>query len=266
MSEVRTKVQESAAVIAVSNPPHGYMTHALVGELLRAFRNAEHDPRVRTIILTGADAGVFIQHYDLSELAALSRKLNERGDRYAEHSYIPEREMDLLFRKIEDSAKPVIAAINGNAMGFGCELALACDFRIVEDGDYLLGQPEILVGLVPGAGGTQRLTRIVGVAHALDLVLHGKRLSPTEALAVGLVHEVSRGPVLDAALHRAGMLDRLSALAVAHAKRLIHEAVRTDLHAGLDKERALFVDTLASPGACELLERAVSHGYDFRNV
>jgi enoyl-CoA hydratase len=266
MSEVRTKTCGSAAVISVSNPPHGYMTHELVGELLRAFRAAERDPFIRTIIFTGANAGVFIQHYDLAELATLSRKLIARGDRYPEHAHTPEREMDVLFRRIEDSAKPVIAAINGNAMGFGCELALACDFRIAQAGDHMLGQPEILVGLVPGAGGTQRLTRIVGAARALELVLFGKRLSPAEALSVGLVHKVSEGSALEVALDWAKELDSLSACAVAHGKRLIHEAGVSELRDGLEKERALFVDTLASPEANERLDRAVGEGRDFRNV
>jgi enoyl-CoA hydratase len=266
MSEVRTKIYGSAAVISVSNPPHGYMTHELVGELLRAFRAAERDRSVRTIVFTGANAGVFIQHYDLAELATLSRKLNARGDRYPEHAHTPEREMDVLFRRIEDGAKPVIAAINGNAMGFGCELALACDFRIAENGDHMLGQPEILVGLVPGAGGTQRLARVVGAARALELVLFGKRLSPAEALTVGLVHAVSDGSALELALEWASALDRLSATAVAHGKRLVHEAGVTQLHEGLQKERALFVDTLASPEAHERLDRAVRDGRDFRNV
>lgn len=266
MSEVRTRSYGSAAVITVSNPPHGYMTHELVGELLRAFRAAERDPLVRTVIFTGADAGVFIQHYELAELEALSRKLTRRGDRYAEHAHTPEREMDVLFRRIEDSAKPVIAAINGNAMGFGCELALACDFRIAESGDYLLGQPEILVGLVPGAGGTQRLARTVGAARALELVLFGRRLSPAEALAVGLVHEVSSGPVLDLTLEWAKRFDKLSPTAIAHGKRLIHQASETSLQEGLQKERALFVDTLATPEANERLHQAVRERRDFRTV
>ncbi|VVE27093.1 enoyl-CoA hydratase/isomerase family protein [Pandoraea soli] len=266
MSEVRTRSYGSAAVITVSNPPHGYMTHELVGELLRAFRAAERDPLVRTVIFTGADAGVFIQHYELAELEALSRKLTRRGDRYTEHAHTPEREMDVLFRRIEDSAKPVIAAINGNAMGFGCELALACDFRIAESGNYLLGQPEILVGLVPGAGGTQRLARTVGAARALELVLFGRRLSPAEALAVGLVHEVSSGPVLDLTLEWAKRFDKLSPTAIAHGKRLIHQASETSLQEGLQKERALFVDTLATPEANERLYQAVREGRDFRTV
>lgn len=266
MSEVRSTLHGSAAVITISNPPHGYMTHDLVGELLRSFRATERNPQVRTIIFTGAQPGVFIQHYDLGELAALSRKLNDRGERFDEHAHTPEREMDVLFRRIEDSAKPVIAAINGNAMGFGCELALACDFRIAESGDHLLGQPEVLVGLVPGAGGTQRLARTVGTARALELVLFGRRLSPAQALLAGLVHAVSDGPVLEAALEWAEALDRLSATAVAHGKRLVREASATSLRESLEKERALFVDTLASPEALTRLDWALHDGRDFRTV
>lgn len=266
MSSVNTLIHEAVAVITVSNPPHGYMTDPLVQHLSKAFRAMERDTQVRAVIFTGGEEGVFIQHYDLNELEALCRKLNGRGKRYDADAHVPEREMDLLFRAIENSPKPVIAALNGNAMGFGCELALACDFRVMQAGPYLIGQPEIRVGLVPGAGGTQRLARVVGPARAMDLVLHGRRLSPAEALAQGLVNEVAQGPVLKAAQVRAGQLVAMSPTALAHAKKLVRLACDAPLYRGLDIERSLFVDTLATPEALARVGVAVVNGKDFRDV
>ncbi|WP_141507532.1 enoyl-CoA hydratase/isomerase family protein [Ramlibacter sp. WS9] len=268
MSTVTTQTREATAVITVSNPPHGYMTDTLVGQLYRAFRTVERAPEVRVVIFTGGGAGVFIQHYDLQELKLLCRKLNDRGVRYGATDHTPERDMDLLFRGIENSRKPVIAALNGNAMGFGCELALACDFRVMQDGPFSIGQPEIRVGLVPGAGGTQRLARIVGMARALDLVLHGRRLSPAQALAQGLIHDLVQAdvPVLDVALERARDLAGLSPTAVAHGKKLVRHAIEASLYDGLDIERSLFVDTLASPEALRLVDSAISSDRDFRHL
>lgn len=266
MSSVRTEIREAVAVIAVSNPPHGYMTDPLVRQLNKAFRAVERDAHVRVVIFTGGEDGVFIQHYDLRELDTLSRKLNGRGQRYDADTHVPEREMDLLFRAIESSAKPVIAALNGNVMGFGCELALACDFRVIQAGPYLMGQPEIRVGLVPGAGGTQRLARLVGPARALDLVLHGRRLSPAEALAHGLVNEVAQSAVLEVAQARAKQLVAMSPTALAHAKKLVRQACDVPLYRGLDAERALFVDTLASPEGLARVGAAIADGKDFRDI
>lgn len=266
MSSVHAQIHEAVAVITVSNPPHGYMTDPLIQQLSKAFRTMERDAQVRAIIFTGGGEGVFIQHYDLNELKQLCGKLNARGKRYDANTHVPEREMDLLFRAIENSPKPVIAALNGNAMGFGCELALACDFRVMQAGPYLIGQPEIRVGLVPGAGGTQRLARVVGPARALDLVLHGRRLSPAEALAQGLVNEVAQGAVLEAAQARAEQLVAMSPTALAHAKKLVRQAWDTPLYRGLDVERSLFVDTLASPEGLTQVGASIANGKDFRDV
>jgi enoyl-CoA hydratase len=241
------------------------MDEELVGDLDRVTRRLERQDDVKVIVLTGQLPGIFVQHYNLHELEVLCRKLLERGASFGEHRHIPEREIDLVLRRLENGAKPVIAAINGNAMGGGMELALACDFRIAEEGDYLLGLPEIRVGMLPGAGGTQRLTRLVGVGKAMDLMLHGRRLSPREALAQGLVHEVAAS-ALDRALERARDLADMPAKALAHIKRLTYAAVEQSLYAGLDLERALFVDLLSSEESVEMMSALNRRGGDFRTV
>lgn len=266
MSKVRVEAEDGIAVVTLANPPHGYMDEELVSELDRATRRLESQEDVKVIVLTGGLPGIFVQHYNLHELEIMCRKLMKRGEAFGEHRHIPERQVDLVFRRLESGRKPVIAAISGNAMGGGMELALACDFRIAQDGDYLLGLPEIRVGMLPGAGGTQRLTRLVGVGKAMDLMLHGRRLSPREALAQGLVHEVTTGSALDSAMERARDLASLSSKALAHIKRLTYAALEQPLYAGLDLERALFVDLLSSEDNVERMSSLNRRGGDFRTV
>ena len=266
MSHVDLSVADAIAVLRISNPPHGYMNDAVTDDLNRALRRVIARDDVKVIVLTGGEPDVFIQHFDLRDVETVVRKLNARGDRYGDGAHVPERGIDLMLRRIDMSPKPVIAAINGNAMGGGLELALACDFRLAQDGDYMIGLPEIRIGTLPGAGGTQRLARIVGPARALDLVLHGRRLSPREALAAGLVIEVTDGPVLERAMERARDLAAIPSNALASVKRLIREAADRPLYEGLDLERTLFMDLLTSPEALELVSTLNGRGGDFRSV
>lgn len=251
-------------ILRISNPPDGYLTDKMVEELDKAFRSTE-DTECKVVVITGGLPGIFVQHYDLSELHAIGERLRDRGGRHGERKHVPERRIDLLFRRLEESNKIVIAAINGNAMGGGLEMALACDFRILQKGDYLLGLPEIHVGQLPGAGGTQRLTRLIGVAGALDLMLHGRRLSPTEAMQAGLAHEVA-DDALAAAMRRAEQLATLNGDSLGYIKRLVYSADNRWLYDGLDVERRLFVDLLSSEEGLRRLGSVCHAGQDFRSL
>jgi enoyl-CoA hydratase len=266
MQKIALDVAENIAVVTISNPPHGYMDDHIVDELERTTRRLESRADVKVIILTGGLPGIFVQHYDLRELEGLCQKLISRGEPFGEHRHIPERKVDTVFRRLESGSKPVIAAINGNAMGGGFEMALACDFRVAQEGDYLLGLPEIRIGMLPGAGGTQRLTRLVGLGRAMDLMLHGRRLNPRDALAMGMVHEVTTTPVLERALDRARDLVRLPAKSLAYVKRLAYTALERPLYEGLDLERALFVDLLASEESVEMMSALNRRNGDFRTL
>jgi enoyl-CoA hydratase len=266
MSKVDLKTADGIAVITVSNPPHGYMDEEVVRQLDRATHTAEDDDEIRVIVITGGLPDVFVQHYDLHEIERISRKLVGRGNRFTNGGHVAERPIDLMFRRLENSNKPVIAAINGNAMGGGCELSLACDFRLMADGPYLIGLPEIRIGMLPGAGGTQRLTRLLGVPRALDLILHGRRLSPSEALAVGLLTEVVQGSVMERAMERARDLASLPGKALAHVKRLVYAATEEPFYLGLDLERRLFLDLMSSPEGLEMTQALNARGGDFRTV
>ncbi len=132
------------------------------------------------------------------------------------------------------------------ALGAGYELALACDLRLAQAGHYRIGLPEANLGLVPGAGGTQRLTRLIGQARALELMLMGDTLNPHEARSYGLVNDVVEGEVLPVALQLATALSERPARARAHIKQLVSNAVSGNIEAGLESERTLFCDSLVS--------------------
>src|ERR1700747_2486394 len=148
-------------------------------DLRTAFEDASDDAAVRGVILTGAGDKAFIAGADISELARVTAFEAEQSSRFGQEV------LDL----IEDLGKPVIAAVNGFALGGGCETAMACTIRIAAE-HAQFGQPEVKLGLVPGGGGTQRLPRLVGKGRALQLILSGGMISAQEAYRIGLVHEI----------------------------------------------------------------------------
>jgi enoyl-CoA hydratase len=193
-------------VITLTNPPRGYLNAAGSAELLAALEAALGDPAVRAIVFTGGVPGIFIRHYDVSEIKVVAEAVRAGavgagGDRAASPVYTL---IDLLLA----CEKPTIAAINGVCMGGGFEFALGCDIRVAQVGDYPIGLPETLLGIVPGLGGLQLMARAVGLARARELVLRGRVVAPEEAAQLGLVHEVAP----DA-------LDRAQAIAAELAKR-----------------------------------------------
>src|SRR5258708_18352663 len=153
-----------------------------------------------------------------------------------------------MFDEMMALPKLVIAAMNGDALGGGFELTLACDLRIGQHGDFRYGNPEVRAGVIPGAGGTQRITRLVGLARALDWVLRGRIVTPEVALELGLVHEV----VDDAparALERAEELDLLPPLSVGNAKRALYLGADTNLQAAFEIENMTRTEVMQSDDA-----------------
>ena len=136
----------------------------------------DNDDSIKTVIFTGGIKGIFIKHFSVEEILAMSALAKERrkkGLYEIRHTKAPLR---MFWENIDNMKKPTIAAINGYCGGGGCELALACDIRIAERGNYTIGQMEILIGIIPGAGGTTRLARLVGPGKALEWVLRGLSL------------------------------------------------------------------------------------------
>ena len=153
-----------------------------------------------------------------------------------------------IFDRMMASPKVIIAAMNGDAMGGSFELTLACDLRIGQQGDFRYGNPEIRVGVIPGAGGTQRISRLVGLARALDWVLRGRIVTPEVALELGLVHEVvSDAPTR--ALELAEEIALLPPMAVANAKRALYQGADTSLHAAYEIENMNWTEVMQSDDA-----------------
>lgn len=152
-----------------------------------------------------------------------------------------------------------VAALNGSAMGGGCELALACDARLMADGDHAIGQPEILLGFPPGGGGTQRLARLLGSGRALRLVLEGAPLTPAQAAELGLVDEVvPAGEVVERAVALAEHLGSRPRAGVAACKRAVYEGGSLSLADGLRVERAEFMAALGTPDALAAMSAYVA--------
>jgi enoyl-CoA hydratase len=203
---------------------------ATLTELEAAFDELAVDPSVRVILLTGAGGRAFAAGADIRELAPLTP---DEGRAFALRG-------QAIFRKIETLGKPVIACIQGFALGGGCELAMACTVRLAAD-DARLGQPEVKLGVICGYGGTQRLPRLVGRGTALKLLLSGVIVEAHEALRIGLVDEVvPAGQLMQRAEALALEIAANAPLAVAETLRVVDEGLDLPLEAALEREAAGF--------------------------
>ncbi len=241
------------ALITVANPPVGRIDDTTESELVEALALVNKTSRLNVVVITGGQPGVFMQHYDTLVLESRARQMRARGLKFDPSNPVPEVGIHKALREIEESTNTFIAAINGTAIGTGYELALACDLRLAQAGDYQIGLPEVHLGLLPGVGGTQRLTELVGKARALELLLLGDTLDPASARRYGLVNDVVDGPVLDTALQLAQVLGEKPALARAHIKRLVRGVGQAE--DGMADERTLFCDLLASKETLQRLEQ-----------
>ena len=174
------ELRDGIALITVNRPDKlNALSHAVIGELEQATGQILEDAAVRAAIITGAGSKAFVAGADIAELAACdpaaARSLSERGSG--------------VFRRLETSPKPVLAAVNGFALGGGCELAMACHLRIASE-NARFGQPEVKLGIIPGYGGSVRLPRLVGRGRALEILLTGGMVDAQEALRIGLVNRV----------------------------------------------------------------------------
>lgn len=221
----------AAGVITINRPDKlNALNSQVVSDLSRALRALDEETPVRAIIVTGAGEKSFVAGADIAELAVLDSAGGVEKARIGQ----------ALMRQIERLSKPVIAAINGFALGGGCELALACDIRIASE-NARLGLPEVGLGIIPGYGGTQRLARVIGKGLALELVLTGAQIKADEALRIGLVNKVvPQASLLATAKEMVAHIARNAPLAVAAAKRATHEGLEVDLDTGLSLERLQF--------------------------
>ncbi len=239
---VRIDVRSGVAVVLVDNPPVNALSNEVVDALAHAAEQLSADDSVRAVILTGAGDKAFIAGADLAEL---SQALGSAAW-IEDHTGRTRRMLDLW----EGIPQPVVGAVQASAVGGGLEIALVCDL-LVADAAARFGLPEVRLGLMPGAGGTQRLPRRVGVGRAKELLLLGGTIDAEEARRIGLVNRVaSPGAALATAGELAAKLAALSSVAVRAIKSSVGSA-NGDIAHGLDTERALFIQVFASQDATE---------------
>lgn len=238
MSLVEFSVDGPVAVLTLNRPPVNALSSALAADLAAAVEQAA-DSAVRAVIVTGSPH--FAAGADITELKAAAA-----GDDKALASNLSD-----ALTHLERLRKPVIAAVRGFALGGGLELALACDFRYLAD-DARVGVPEITLGIYPGAGGTQRLPRLIGLAKARDLIYTGRHVKAEEALALGIADKVFPvAELADAALAAARSLAQGATFAIGQAKRAINGGYGRSLKKGLQLEAEGFLRCLASEDAKE---------------
>jgi enoyl-CoA hydratase/carnithine racemase len=251
----------------------------MVKELQALLKSLKGDDSVGAVIVTSAVEGIFISHYDVDEIVSVSERMGIRSgprmaaaglrwaavaervpgvrrllERSPAEGLVTIRRLHDVTRRMRTLDKVFIAAINGRAYGGGCEFALACDIRLIADGEledgYGIGQPEVLVGLIPGGGGTQMLPRSVGMARALEIMLEGRQLSPREAVDIGLVTgAVAPAELMDEARSAAERLARRPAASVAAIKHAVYKGATARLESGLHIERANMLSVCSMPAS-----------------
>ncbi|WP_276301316.1 enoyl-CoA hydratase/isomerase family protein [Halorussus lipolyticus] len=227
---------EHVATVTLSRPDARNALNAQLRAELKDVLDAIEASDVRVVVLTGSDeSGAFVAGADVTEL-------RERGPlEQREASKRPR-----VYEYVDDLEQPVIGAINGHALGGGCELAQACDTRIAREGAKL-GQPEINLGIMPGGGGTQRLARLVGEGQAMKLILSGELIDAEEARDIGLVDEVhDEDDFEDRVYDLAESMAEKSPLALEFAKKAVKASSRMDLEQGIEYEAELFAHLFAS--------------------
>ncbi|MFE4172160.1 enoyl-CoA hydratase/isomerase family protein [Streptomyces sp. NPDC056909] len=235
MAFVNLEVSGGVGTIRLDRPPMNALNTAIQDRLRELAEEAGRREDVRAVILYGGEK-VFAAGADIKEMRDMDHAA----------MVVRSRALQESFTAVARIPKPVVAAVTGYALGGGCELALCADFRIAAD-DARLGQPEILLGLIPGAGGTQRLARLVGPSRAKDLIFTGRQVKAAEALAIGLVDRVvPAAEVYEQAAAWAAKLAQGPALALRAAKESVDAGLETDLETGLAIERNWFAGLFAT--------------------
>jgi enoyl-CoA hydratase len=230
MDNVKTEIRDGICFITIDRPKVNALNAQTIDEIRQAFDAAREDESVRAVIVTGGGEKAFVAGADIAELAKMTpisgKEVSAKGQE--------------VFSAIERFPKPVIAAINGFALGGGCELALACHIRIASE-KALIGLPEVTLGIIPGYGGTQRLPRLVGKGKAFELVCTGDPLSAADAERIGLVNKVvPADQLLAAAEEMARKIASRSPVAVRAAIEAVNSGTDMSLDDGQLLESTLF--------------------------
>lgn len=245
---IKLNIQENIATVTLNRPKAlNALNQQILSELHHAFtEKLSHNNEVRAVILTGAEKA-FVAGADIKEMDGMSPKQSRHFATKGQK----------IFECIENFPAPVIAAVNGYALGGGCELALSCDIRLASE-KAKFGQPEVNLGIIPGFGGTQRLPRLVGPGKAKELIYTGNTIDAEEALRIGLVNAVYSGEeLLDKAREMAKTIAQKAPLAVSLCKKAVNMGMNMDVTRGIDFEADLFAESFSSQDRREGIEAFV---------
>jgi enoyl-CoA hydratase len=238
--------RDSIALATFTRPPRNLMSMAAMSELEQLAGEVAADPDIAVLVVTGGVDGYFVAHADLDDLTRLGKGDHVEGDPGS---------WARTFTLLEAMPQPVVAAVDGQAWGGGCELSLACTLRVASERAHF-GQPEVAVGIIPGAGGTQRLPRLIGAGRAAELVLSARIIDAREALRIGLVEAVLPNvDFVERVLEWVQPMATKPRAALFAAKRAVIDGLRLPLEEGLRLEGRLFVECQTRPDTIAIQER-----------
>ncbi|GAC1451402.1 MAG: enoyl-CoA hydratase-related protein [Chitinophagaceae bacterium] len=247
---ILTSLENGIFVIAINRPDKlNALNKTVIEELGSAIDEVYNNSEIKSAILTGSGPKAFVAGADISEFVSLDGKAGKA---------LAQKGQDTVFSKIENSPKPIVAAVNGFALGGGCELAMACHFRLCSE-NAKFGQPEVNLGLVPGYGGTQRLPRLIGKGKAMELLMTGNMIDANEAKLLGLVNYITAADaLLEKTKELLQLINTKAPIAIKHIITLTNIATHGDTD-GLQKEinafGKLFDTNDAKEGAAAFLEK-----------
>lgn len=241
LQNVKVEVEGAMAIVTMNRPKAmNALNNQTLGELNTLFDYFRKDNDILGVIITG-EGKAFVAGADISQMCGYNA---EQGRDYADYA-------QSVFNKIENLEKPVIAAVNGYALGGGCELSMSCDIRIASE-KAVFGQPEVNLGVIPCFGGTQRLSRLVGTGIAKELIYTARNVKPEEAKAIGLVNKVVPAEsLLDEAKAMMALILTKAPMAVRYAKVAINQGINMDLMRGLEFEKDVCALTFGSDDSKE---------------
>lgn len=264
-NHLRIEDNGNYVICYLSNPPTHTLTSSGVNEIHAFLDQIEKRDDLRVLAFTGDGENVFIKHYEVGELAnTAERNLETKKDKQDPKEL---HAFHTMLLRLRDLDAIVVAGINGNTAGGGCEFSLGCDLRIMADGNFLIGLPETSVGILPGGGGTQRLSRLIGSSRALDLILHAQLLSPKEAFDLGIINKlVSKVSFNQELISYCEDLSNRAPIALQQVKKIIHQGLEMTLEESLLVEQKAFDVTMNSKDAARAMRALLNTQENIEDV
>ena len=264
-NHLRIEDNGNYVICYLSNPPTHTLTSSGVNEIHRFLDQIEKRDDLRVLAFTGDGENVFIKHYEVGELAnTAERNLETKKDKQDPKEL---HAFHTMLLRLRDLDAIVVAGINGNTAGGGCEFSLGCDLRIMADGKFLIGLPETSVGILPGGGGTQRLSRLIGSSRALDLILHAQLVSPKEAFDLGIINKlVSEASFNQELISYCEDLSNRAPIALQQVKKIIHQGLEMTLEESLLVEQKAFDETMNSKDAARAMRALLNTQENIEDV